>query len=254
MHHDELLRAAVENWWILIERWSTSGLLSWAAKQAWGNSADLDAIRQLEEQAAKGNKRWLPVVAVSNIEIAEPRQAFYQVESKTIAVNITWLEKASKTDIIGEITRELGRYFSKSITQSGTEREIDVFTNILTSSKYFEQETAKSSGSGEMDPIQEVNTHSLAYAQSKNNSSASNSKTASTIYVSTDGNDTNSGGLSTPFRTIQHAINNAQAGDVISIRGGTYRERLKIEELNGHENAPITFVNYQNEVKKVISL
>ena len=70
---------------------------------------------------------------------------------------------------------------------------------------------------------------------------------SSTIYVSTDGNDSNSGSFIAPFRTIQHAINNAQAGDVISIRGGTYRERLKIKELNGHKDAPITFVNYQND-------
>ena len=67
------------------------------------------------------------------------------------------------------------------------------------------------------------------------------------LYVSTDGNDDNSGSLNAPFRTIQHAIDNAQAGDVISIRKGTYRERLKIEELNGREDAPITFENYQNE-------
>ena len=67
------------------------------------------------------------------------------------------------------------------------------------------------------------------------------------LYVSPDGNDNNSGSLNAPFRTIQHAIDNAQAGDVISIRKGTYRERLKIEELNGGEDAPITFENYQNE-------
>ena len=73
------------------------------------------------------------------------------------------------------------------------------------------------------------------------------------LYVSPDGNDNNSGSLNAPFRTIQHAIDNAQAGDVISIRKGTYRERLKIEELNGREDAPITFENYQNE-EVVLSL
>ncbi|MEC8215177.1 MAG: Ig-like domain-containing protein [Cyanobacteriota bacterium] len=67
------------------------------------------------------------------------------------------------------------------------------------------------------------------------------------LFVSNDGSDTNSGSLLAPFRTIQHAIDNAEAGDVISIRGGTYRERLRIENLNGRKDAPITFENYQNE-------
>ena len=71
--------------------------------------------------------------------------------------------------------------------------------------------------------------------------------TNSTFYVSTNGNDSNSGSFIAPFRTIQHAINKAQAGDVVLIRGGTYRERLKIENLNGREEAPITFKNFENE-------
>ena len=70
---------------------------------------------------------------------------------------------------------------------------------------------------------------------------------ARTLFVSPHGDDINPGNLNAPFRTIQYAIDNAQAGDVILIRGGTYRERLKIEELNGREDAPITFKNFENE-------
>ena len=66
-------------------------------------------------------------------------------------------------------------------------------------------------------------------------------------FVSNDGSDTNPGSLLAPFRTIQHAIDNAEAGDVISIRGGTYRERLRIKNLNGRKDKTITFENYQNE-------
>ncbi|WP_084218347.1 Ig-like domain-containing protein [Synechococcus sp. CC9616] len=67
------------------------------------------------------------------------------------------------------------------------------------------------------------------------------------VFVSNDGSDSNPGSLLAPFRTIQYAIDNAKPGDVISIRGGTFRERLRIENLNGREDAPITFENYQNE-------
>ena len=67
------------------------------------------------------------------------------------------------------------------------------------------------------------------------------------LFVSNDGSDANPGSLLAPFRTIQNAIDNAKPGDVVSIRGGTYRERLRIQDLNGREDARITFENYQNE-------
>ena len=103
------------------------------------------------------------------------------------------------------------------------------------------------SGNNEIRKEQSLNSNNQDPLKSIVLSQIGTDSQSSTIYVSTDGNDSNSGSFIAPFRTIQHAINNAQAGDVISIRGGTYRERLKIEELNGHKDAPITFVNYQNE-------
>lgn len=53
-----------------------------------------------------------------------------------------------------------------------------------------------------------------------------------TYYVSvTNGNNNNPGNESSkPLRTIQAAINKAQAGDAISIRGGSYSERLHIQK------------------------
>lgn len=68
------------------------------------------------------------------------------------------------------------------------------------------------------------------------------------VFVSNDGSDANPGSLLAPFRTIQHAINQANPGDVVSIRGGTYRERLRIEDLNGRQDAPITFENIRTRM------
>ncbi len=45
---------------------------------------------------------------------------------------------------------------------------------------------------------------------------------AKTYYVSTTGNDANSGALTTPFKTISKAINAALTGDSIYVRAGTY--------------------------------
>ena len=44
--------------------------------------------------------------------------------------------------------------------------------------------------------------------------------------VSIIGNDSNPGTTAAPFRTIQHAADVAQPGDVITVRAGVYRERV----------------------------
>ena len=49
---------------------------------------------------------------------------------------------------------------------------------------------------------------------------------ASEFHVATGGSDTNPGTLAAPFRTIQHAADLAQPGDVITVHKGTYRERI----------------------------
>src|ERR1039458_10813613 len=49
---------------------------------------------------------------------------------------------------------------------------------------------------------------------------------ATTFHVATNGSDANRGTEAAPFRTIQHAANLAQPGDVISVHEGFYRERV----------------------------
>lgn len=50
---------------------------------------------------------------------------------------------------------------------------------------------------------------------------------AAEFHVATDGNDANSGTQAAPLRTIQHAADVAQAGDVITVHEGVYRERIQ---------------------------
>lgn len=62
-----------------------------------------------------------------------------------------------------------------------------------------------------------------------------------TWYVSVHGSDSNDGqSEETAFRTIQHAANRAEPGDVIQILPGLYRERLRIER-SGTPRDPIVF-------------
>ena len=66
-------------------------------------------------------------------------------------------------------------------------------------------------------------------------------------YVATNGSDSSPGTLSQPWRTIQYAVNQVNAGDTIFVREGTYDEGVVVT-VSGQEGAPITLMNYQNEV------
>lgn len=45
-------------------------------------------------------------------------------------------------------------------------------------------------------------------------------------YVSTGGNDGNPGTLSAPWKTLQKALNSAEAGSTVYLRTGTYNEKV----------------------------
>lgn len=56
-----------------------------------------------------------------------------------------------------------------------------------------------------------------------------------TYYVSPNGDDANPGTLSAPFRTINKAAQVAQAGDVVTIAAGTYRESVSVRNAGTSE-------------------
>ena len=69
---------------------------------------------------------------------------------------------------------------------------------------------------------------------------------ARTYYVSKDGKNTNTGTKQAPFKTIQHTINQLQAGDICIVRKGTYHESIQFKR-NGTKKHPITLQNYPGE-------
>lgn len=71
--------------------------------------------------------------------------------------------------------------------------------------------------------------------------------TGNAYYVSTIGNDANPGTLSQPWRTIQKAANTVVAGDTVYIRGGTYNEKVTLQNKHGTSSEWITFMPYNNE-------
>lgn len=69
---------------------------------------------------------------------------------------------------------------------------------------------------------------------------------AETYYVATDGSNRNTGTVSEPWKTIQYAANQVEPGDVVSVRGGIYRETIDFKR-GGTEDAWITFQAFEEE-------
>lgn len=69
-----------------------------------------------------------------------------------------------------------------------------------------------------------------------------------TFYVATTGSDQNSGDINNPFKTIQYAVDQAQAGDTVLIRGGTYYERQIYVHNSGTATQPIVIKNAPGEL------
>jgi hypothetical protein len=68
------------------------------------------------------------------------------------------------------------------------------------------------------------------------------------LFVATTGNDSNAGDQARPLRTIQRAIDLAQPGTVISVRGGTYALTTNIQiTRSGTAGQPITLTRYGTE-------
>jgi len=78
-------------------------------------------------------------------------------------------------------------------------------------------------------------------------------------YVAPDGTDSASGSLEHPFATVQRAQEAAAPGDMVFLRGGTYRvtepqatrrrlfARIIVLDKSGEAGKPITYRAYQNE-------
>src|SRR5690606_7527084 len=65
-------------------------------------------------------------------------------------------------------------------------------------------------------------------------------------YVATNGSDSNSGSMSSPFKTLERAAKAAKPGDLIYIRGGRY-PGARIENVHGTASSPIIFRAFPGE-------
>ena len=72
-------------------------------------------------------------------------------------------------------------------------------------------------------------------------------------FISVSGNDTNTGSIDSPFLTLSHALDYANPGDTVWVRGGdfkshSYAGKVTISGKNGTEANPILVKAYNNEV------
>ena len=76
-----------------------------------------------------------------------------------------------------------------------------------------------------------------------------NAAEAATYYVAPTGSDAASGlSLTSPFATVNKAVNKAVAGDTVLIRGGTYREEVNVTNGGGAEGNYVTVSAYGTEM------
>ncbi|HWF92359.1 MAG TPA: right-handed parallel beta-helix repeat-containing protein [Terriglobales bacterium] len=66
-------------------------------------------------------------------------------------------------------------------------------------------------------------------------------------YVALTGSDSNPGTLASPWRTIQHAADTAQAGSTVNVRAGIYDELVSIHVSGNASDGFITFRSYPGE-------
>ncbi|WP_036216725.1 DUF1565 domain-containing protein [Lysinibacillus sphaericus] len=71
-------------------------------------------------------------------------------------------------------------------------------------------------------------------------------KQAKTIFVDSNGNDSNNGSKLSPYRTLKKAALEAEAGSTVFIRKGIYKEKLSVIH-SGTKSNPIIFKAYENE-------
>jgi hypothetical protein len=76
---------------------------------------------------------------------------------------------------------------------------------------------------------------------------SASAQTSTSFYVSTTGDDANSGTETAPWRTIQHAADTARAGSTVNIRGGVYEELVSINASGNSSDGFITFRSYPGE-------
>jgi hypothetical protein len=66
-------------------------------------------------------------------------------------------------------------------------------------------------------------------------------------YVAPDGDDSHPGTMARPFRTIQRAVDLANAGTRVVIRGGRYHESVDLSGVLGSAEAPVSITAFQGE-------
>jgi len=75
----------------------------------------------------------------------------------------------------------------------------------------------------------------------------SESLVANTYYVDLSGNNSNTGGFSAPWESIEYGASRLLAGDSLLIKEGIFTELFSIENIQGTESHPIVISGYNEE-------
>ncbi len=158
----------------------------------------------------------LPVESLTDLHVVE-----FIVDNESY----TWTMRDNRADTEGNIDKlESGHRYT---------------FNITISDSGVEAVATKNSGS------------IVPWEDGSGNGTAEKDKEKNNFYVSTTGDDENTGTLSSPWRTIQKAVNAVSPGSIVNIMGGTYYEGVYVN-VSGTPDKYIVIQNY-NDQEVIIS-
>jgi hypothetical protein len=117
-------------------------------------------------------------------------------------------------------------------------------TNTNTQPSASDSASTTSGAAAAADDAAQVSASSAAEAAS--DAASPPVASGAVYYVSPSGDDSSSGAMSQPWRTIQHAADELEAGETVYIRAGTYKEIVRPQN-DGQAGKPITYAAYPGE-------
>jgi hypothetical protein len=227
---------------------SSNTAVNWQVNGVAGGNSTVGTISMsglYTAPAAVPSPSTVTVTAVSQADTTKSASATVTVTAPAVAVAISPTSASVQTTFTQQFTATVTGTTNTAVTWqvNGVVGGNSTVGTVTANGLYAAPSAVPSSATVTVTAVSQADTTKSASASVT--VTAPNNNLA--FYVSTNGNDANSGTITSPWRTIQHAANVALAGDNIHIRGGTYNESVTINVSGSASGGYITFQSYSGE-------
>jgi hypothetical protein len=115
-----LLAALLQDWRLLLTKWSLNGIIGRAALDALRLPLEPVALQQLVKGWSGGDFKELPLVVVLPGTAMPSAAGAYAIATNTIYLNGDWLRNARAEQVLDVLNEELGHYFDGLLNSSDT--------------------------------------------------------------------------------------------------------------------------------------